>query len=183
MRDELGLALLQLARGAINGHFGAAAEPVPDLPELREPGATFVTLMHRDRLRGCIGSLVACQMLADDVRDNARGAAFRDPRFPPLSDREWPATRVEVSLLTRPELLQFKDEADALEQMRPGVDGIIFAAGGRRATFLPQVWEQLPAARDFLAQLRIKAGLPPDYWSPEIRLERYEVRKWKENSS
>jgi AmmeMemoRadiSam system protein A len=182
MSDELGTALLQLARGAIGGHFGTSPAKVPDLPALWEPGATFVTLMQGDRLRGCIGSLAACQPLVDNVRDNACNAAFRDPRFLPLSREEWEETRVEVSLLTRPEPMQFKDEADALAQLRPGVDGIIFSAGGRRATFLPQVWEQLPEPAEFMAHLKTKAGLPADYWGSDVLLERYEVRKWKESA-
>lgn len=181
--DKLGAALLKLAREAIEGHFGGPPDPVPDLPELREPGATFVTLMQGDRLRGCIGSLLACQPLADDVRDNACNAAFRDPRFPPLDSRDWAQTRVEVSLLTRPEPMQFKDEADALAQLRPGIDGVIFSVGGRRSTFLPQVWEQLPEPAEFMAHLKRKAGLPADYWGPDVRLERYAVRKWKEAAS
>lgn len=183
MRDELGTALLQLARGVIAGRFGTPPAEVPDLPELREPGATFVTLMQGDRLRGCIGSLAACQPLADNVRDNACNAAFRDPRFPPMSSREWAQTRVEVSLLTRPEPVQFKDEGDALAQLRPGIDGVVFAAGGRRATFLPQVWEQLPDRHDFMAHLKLKAGLPADYWGEDVALERYQVQKWKEEDS
>lgn len=182
MNDELGTALLQLARGAIGGHFGIPPAEVPNLPALREPGATFVTLMQGKQLRGCIGSLAACQPLADNVRDNACSAAFRDPRFAPLSNREWAETRVEVSLLTKPEPMQFKDEADALAQLRPGVDGVVFSACGRRSTFLPQVWEQLPEPAEFMTHLKMKAGLPADYWGDDVELERYEVRKWKEDS-
>lgn len=177
--SELGEILLRLARDAIGEHFGETPASVPDLPELREAGATFVTLTRDGRLRGCIGSLEAHRPLADDVRGNARAAAFRDPRFPPLSAAEWPGTKVEVSLLTVPEAMTFRDQADALAQLRPGIDGIVLSAGHRRATFLPQVWEQLPEAAAFLAQLKAKAGLPADYWGPDIRLERYAVRKWK----
>lgn len=181
MPDELGRALLQLARNAIGEHFGEPPQAIPDLPALREPGATFVTLMLGGQLRGCIGSLAASQPLADDVRDNACNAAFRDPRFPPLDRHEWEKTRVEVSLLSRPEPLPFKDEADALAQLRPGIDGVVLTAAGRRSTFLPQVWEQLPDPADFMAQLKLKARLPADYWGPDVRIERYEVRKWKED--
>lgn len=178
--DELGRLLIRLARGAIAGRFGAAPVVIPDLPQLREPGATFVTLMLESALRGCIGSLTARRPLIEDVQENACGAAFRDPRFPPLTDREWPTTRVEVSLLTAPEALEFGSEAEALASLRPGVDGVVLSAEGRRSTFLPQVWDQLPEPADFLAQLKVKAGLPRNYWSAEIRLECYQALKWKE---
>ncbi|HOX60168.1 MAG TPA: AmmeMemoRadiSam system protein A, partial [Verrucomicrobiota bacterium] len=137
-------------------------------------------LTQRGELRGCIGSLEAWRALGQDVQENARAAAFRDPRFAPLSEDELPITRVEVSLLTTPEPMSFRDEADALAQLRPNMDGIIFTAGSRRATFLPQVWEQLSEPADFMARLKQKAGLPAGYWGPDVRLERYTVRKWKE---
>lgn len=178
---DLGSALLRLARDAIAGRFGLPATAArDDPPELGEPGATFVTLMQDGDLRGCIGTLLPHQSLANDVRENACNAAFRDPRFPPLTLQEWARTKVEVSLLTPPQPMQFKDEADALAQLRPGIDGIVLIAGYRRATFLPQVWEQLPTPSEFLAHLKRKAGLPADYWGPDVQLERYEVRKWKE---
>lgn len=176
----LGQTLLVLAHDAIAGAFGAAARPFEDLPALHTPGATFVTLTRQGALRGCIGSLCAYRPLLDDVRENARHAAFSDPRFLPVTAEEWPHLRVEVSLLTPALPLSFRDEADALAQLRPLVDGVIFSARGRRATFLPQVWEQLPSPGEFMAHLKQKAGLPPDYWSPEVKLERYQVEKWKE---
>jgi AMMECR1 domain-containing protein len=91
-----------------------------------------------------------------------------------------PATRVEVSLLTPPQAMSFASEADALGQLRPNIDGVIFTAGARRSTFLPQVWEQLPEPADFLARLKEKAGLSAAYWSSDVRLQRYSVKKWKE---
>ncbi|MCH2221792.1 MAG: AmmeMemoRadiSam system protein A [Dechloromonas sp.] len=179
---DLGDALLILARNAIASQLGQAARPTDDLPALREPGATFVTLTQQGQLRGCIGSLEAWRPLGVDVRENALAAAFRDPRFPPLVAAELPLTRVEVSLLTPAIALPFTDEADALAQLRPGEDGIIFSCGSRRATFLPQVWEQLPDPALFMAHLKQKAGLPAAYWGPDVRLERYGVTKWKEAS-
>lgn len=179
--DELGNALLRHARAAIAEALGEAAPAAPDLAGLHDPGATFVTLTQGGELRGCIGSLEAHRPLLDDVRANARAAALRDPRFPPLMASELQRTRVEVSLLTPAEPLPVGSEADACRQLRPGVDGVILSAGGRRATFLPQVWEQLPAPADFLARLRQKAGLPANYWGPDVRLARYAVRKWKED--
>jgi len=179
--SELGTCLLMLARQAIAGHFGrATGNPAVDRPELHENGATFVTLTQQGRLRGCIGTLEAWRPLAIDVRENALAAAFRDPRFAPLNADEVDRTRVEVSLLTPPAALVFTDEANALAQLRPNIDGVIFSAGRRRATFLPQVWEQLPEPALFMAHLKEKAGLPASYWGSDVRLERYGVEKWKE---
>lgn len=178
--EALGSALLTLARNAIGGRFGKPASPVADLPELAEPGASFVTLTQDGRLRGCIGSLEAYRPLAADVAGNAIAAAFQDPRFAPLDAGEFAPTRVEVSLLTPSEALVFSDEADALAQLRPGIDGVILMRGQRRATFLPQVWDSLPEPRQFMAQLKLKAGLPADYWDGQMTLARYGVRKWKE---
>jgi AmmeMemoRadiSam system protein A len=177
---DLGTTLLVLARNAIAAHFGLPGAAIGDLPELHANAATFVTLTQRGQLRGCIGSLQAWRPLLQDVQDNARNAAFRDPRFAPLGEAELPLTRVEVSLLTPAEPMNFRDEGDALAQLRPQIDGVILSAGGHRATFLPQVWEQLPDPAEFMARLRQKAGLPADYWGPDVRLERYGVRKWKE---
>lgn len=179
--NDPGNTLLTLARNAIAARFGQPPAPVAvDGPELAKMGATFVTLTQRGELRGCIGSLEAWRPLGQDVQENARAAAFRDPRFQPLNVDELPITRVEVSLLSAAEPIHFRDEGDALAQLRPNIDGVIFSAGSRRATFLPQVWEQLSEPADFMARLKQKAGLPAGYWGPDVRLERYTVRKWKE---
>ncbi|UCV16797.1 AmmeMemoRadiSam system protein A [Quatrionicoccus australiensis] len=189
--SDLGSSLLTLARHAITSRFVEsgllAHQPglppgTVDLPELHKMGATFVTLSQRGQLRGCIGSLEAWRPLLQDVQENARAAAFRDPRFKPLGVDELGRTRVEVSLLTPATPIQFASEADALAQLQPGRDGIIFTAGGRRSTFLPQVWEQLPEPADFMAHLKQKAGLPATYWGDDVRLERYAVMKWQENT-
>lgn len=180
MDNALGLTLLIRARNAIAGEFGIAPHPEPDHPALQEPGATFVTLTQSGQLRGCIGSLEAHRPLADDVKANARFAAFHDPRFAPLTEAELARTRVEVSLLTPAVPMTFSDEADAIRQLQPGVDGMIFECYGRRGTFLPQVWESLPEPRQFLAHLKQKAGFSLDFWSPDVKLYRYEVQKWKE---
>lgn len=177
---ELGNTLLRLARNAITSRFGLPQATTTDCPELHSPGAVFVTLTRNGQLRGCIGSLEAWRPLSEDVRENAIAAAFRDPRFKPLCAEELPAIRVEVSLLEAPVAMNCRDEADALARLRPGVDGIILSAGRHRATFLPQVWEQLPEPVAFLARLKEKAGLPAGYWGPDVRLERYAVTKWKE---
>ncbi|MDP1652859.1 MAG: AmmeMemoRadiSam system protein A [Rhodocyclaceae bacterium] len=180
MDDKLGSALLIHARNAIAGEFGIAAQPEPDHPALHEPGATFVTLTQNCQLRGCIGSLEAWRPLAEDVKSNAKSAASRDPRFAPLAASELARTRVEISLLTPAVPLEFADEDDAIRQLRPGIDGMIFECNGQRGTFLPQVWENLPDPRDFFAHLKQKAGFAPDFWSPDVKLYRYEVQKWKE---
>ncbi|WP_306603542.1 AmmeMemoRadiSam system protein A [Azonexus sp.] len=178
--DELGNTLLRLARNAIGEKFGLTPKPAVDLPTLHENAATFVTLTQQGALRGCIGSLEAWRPLLEDVQANARNAAFHDPRFMPLSACEFSYTHVEVSLLTPAEAMQFKDEADALSQFRPLIDGVILSKGGKRATFLPQVWEQLPEPEVFLAHLKEKAGLPANYWGQDLCLLRYTVKKWKD---
>jgi len=178
--DALGTSLLCLARNAIGHRFSLPPSPVAELSEHHLPGATFVTLTQHGELRGCIGSLEAHCPLAEDVSENALAAAFRDPRFAPLLAGEFEHTRIEVSLLTPATPLQFSDEHDALRQLRPGLDGIVLQHGSRRATFLPQVWESLPTPKQFLRQLKHKAGLPEDFWDAEIALFRYGVRKWKE---
>jgi len=140
---------------------------------LREHRATFVTLHMNDELRGCIGTLEAHQPLVHDVVHNARLAAFHDPRFSPVSNREFPLLQTHISVLSLPEPVHFESEEDLLDQLRPGVDGLILTASGHRGTFLPSVWESLPQARDFWLHLKNKAGLPKNYWNNNIRVERY----------
>jgi AmmeMemoRadiSam system protein A len=176
----LGAALIAAARGAIEGAFGRLDHRARPHAALEEPGATFVTLEQDGELRGCIGSLVAHRKLAVDVRENALAAAFRDPRFAPLTSRELEATTVEVSLLAPPAAFDVAGEDDLLSRLEPGVDGIVIELGARRATFLPQVWESLPDPRDFVGALKRKAGLPADFWSPEVRVSRYTVARWHE---
>ena len=177
----LGRALVSQARKAIADALGLAAPAGIDHPDFAKRGATFVTLTIDGELRGCIGSLNAHRALGLDIHDNAVAAALRDPRFPPLSPAEFGRVRIEVSLLTEPEFLEFRDEADALAQLVPGRDGVIFFNGCQKATFLPQVWEQLPDRRSFMAALKQKARLPADFWGPNVMLARYRVHKWKEN--
>ena len=184
---ERGRVLLALAREAIAAALHvpppAARWPAAELeaPWLRAPGACFVTLTRQGRLRGCIGSVRARRPLVDDVRANARAAALSDPRFPQLTAGELPDTRIEVSLLSAASPLPAASEEEALAALRPGIDGIILEIGGEtHATFLPQVWENLPSPRDFLAHLKHKAGLSPGFWSPDLRLHRYTVTKWVE---
>jgi AmmeMemoRadiSam system protein A len=180
--EERGKVLLRIARAALAQALGGPqAAAMPDEPWLHAPGATFVTLRRADgELRGCVGSIEAHRPLAEDVAHNAVAAAFHDGRFPPLAPRELPEISLEVSLLSPPEPLPALSEAEALRVLRPGIDGVILEYRGRRGTFLPQVWEQLPTPRAFLDHLATKAGLPPGFWAPEVRLSRYTVQKWEE---
>jgi AmmeMemoRadiSam system protein A len=180
-RADLGAALVGRARNAIASTLDLPDRaPEPWHPALSGPGATFVTLRRRGALRGCIGRIEPepGRSLDDDVRRNARGAAFEDPRFPPLDEREWDGLDVEVSLLGPVEPIRAGDEDAAIAALRPGEDGVILEWRGRRATFLPQVWEQLPDAREFLTALRAKAGLSGDDWQPDLSIGRYRVEKF-----
>ncbi|MGD9833200.1 MAG: AmmeMemoRadiSam system protein B [Piscinibacter sp.] len=178
--DPLGAALLARARNAIADALGLPTGPEPGHHALDEPGATFVTLRRGGELRGCIGTLEAQRPLAHDVRLHALGAAFRDSRFAPLAAWEFESLEIEVSLLDPSEPIAASSEAEALRALQPGVDGVVLEYRGRHATFLPQVWEQLPAPVDFLAALKRKAGLPEDFWTEALRLARYRVRKFAE---
>jgi MEMO1 family protein len=178
---QAGATLLGIARGAIEERLFDRKPAWFDAPWLGQPGATFVTLLKDGELRGCIGSLQAARPLGEDVAENALGAAFRDPRFPALSAEEWPQCRVEVSLLSAPKALRFADEADLLRQISPGEDGLILEADGRRATFLPQVWEGVPDKRAFLDELLRKAGLAADTPLTRCGISRYRVMKFGVN--
>lgn len=169
--------LLEVARASIQHGLrrGRALTVNPaDYPEtLRPLRATFVTLEIGGQLRGCIGALTAYLPLVQDVATHAHAAAFKDPRFPELRPDEFPKLEVFISVLSPPEPMRFDSEEDLLAQMRPEVDGLILQFRQHRATFLPAVWENLPDPHVFLAQLKHKAGLPLDFWSPELRVERY----------
>jgi len=123
---------------------------------------------------------MAHRPLLEDIKENAIAAAFRDPRFSPMTAYEFEYTQVEISLLSTAEPMAFADERDALTQLRPHVDGVIFEYGRYRSTFLPQVWEQLPDPVEFMAHLKYKAGLSTTFWAQEVKLSRYTVQKWKQ---
>lgn len=177
---QLGAALLARARNVIAAGLGLAMAAEPEHPALATPGASFVTLRREGELRGCIGSLQAHRALGDDVRAHAMAAAFADPRFDPLAPDEYVDLEIEVSVLGTAEWLAAASEAQVHRLLRPGIDGVILEWRGRRATFLPQVWEQLPEPADFLRALKRKAGLPADFWAADLRLARYAVRKFVE---
>ena len=178
--ETAGSTLLAMARDAIEAQLSGKPRKANTAWWLSQAGATFITVTKNDELRGCIGSLQAARALGEDVAQNAVAAAFHDPRFAAMSAAEWPQCRVEVSLLSTPKPLRFADEADLLAQIQAGEDGVILECDGKRATFLPQVWEDLPDKRAFLAHLLKKAGLPLDTRFTRCRISRYRVHKWKE---
>jgi len=180
-REIDGRTLLGLARSAVGEALGNGSVAVPDEPWLKETRATFVTLSQDGKLRGCIGSLQPTRALGEDVVANAANAALADRRFSPLKPDELSAIEMEVSLLSAPTLVQFADANELMAQLRPGTDGVILAADGRRGTYLPQVWEQLPDPVQFLASLQQKAGIPADTRLTRCQVWRYQVRKWKES--
>lgn len=177
---SLGPALLARAHNSIASRLGFAHEVEPSHAALGRPGATFVSLHEAGgALRGCIGRLAPERALDEDVRRNAEAAAFADPRFAPLKPREWHGLQIEVSLLgpARP-LAPGGSRHEALRALRPGTDGVILEWRGRRATFLPQVWEQLAEPAAFVGALARKAGLPADFWAEDLRLARYRVQRF-----
>lgn len=179
--NHTGRVLIPIARSAISSAFGKAGfHADEDLPWLHEKGASFVTLVQNKKLRGCIGTLEAHRPLLIDVKFNAQAAAFRDSRFLPLAEHELESTHIEISLLSPMQPIEFTDERDALAQLQPNIDGVVFEFGHHRSTFLPQVWEQLPDVALFMGHLKNKAGLNPEFWDEEVKLFRYSVQKWKE---
>lgn len=177
---EAGRLLLPLARQAIGERWGRSFDQRLSAQWLADPGASFVTLTDADRLRGCIGSLRAYRTLGADVQANAYAAAFADSRFAALSEPEFERIRIEVSVLGVAEQLDASSRAAACRQLRPGIDGVIVASHDRRATFLPQVWQQLPDPDAFIDALLRKAGLPTDSWDASIELFSYRVQAWQE---
>lgn len=178
--------LLELARPSI--HQGLeTGRPKPVNPaEWPEPlqvhRASFVTLYHLNgNLRGCIGAIEAYQPLVQDVAEHAYAAAFRDPRFPPVTADELDVIRLSISVLTVPEPMDVTSESDLLAQVTPGKDGLILEDGPHRSTFLPAVWSSLETPESFLRELKRKAGLGPDYWSPTIQFRRYRTESFGED--
>ncbi len=176
--------LLRLARESIRYGLESGKPLMLDissLPEsLQQTRASFVTLHEHGQLRGCIGSIIPTRPLALDVSHNAFAAAFKDPRFPPVQASELNDLDIEISILSMPEPIEFSSEEDLLEKIRPEIDGLILKEGPYSGTFLPSVWEQIPDKREFLRQLKRKAGLPTDYWSPTIRVFRYTTDSFSE---
>lgn len=177
-----GQVLLPIARATIDQRLGGNSAALNTaLPAwVNQKGASFVTLTQSGQLRGCIGTLEPYRSLLEDVKENAVSAATRDPRFQRMHHDELAYTDIELSVLSPLEAMAFNSEKNALAQLRPGVDGIIFEWHGRRSTFLPQVWEQLPNPAEFMGHLKMKAGLPSNFWAEDVNLARYTVSKWRE---
>jgi AmmeMemoRadiSam system protein A len=174
-------SLLKLAREAIICNLdGKNLEVNKDIiKKYSEKGACFVTLTQNGELRGCIGSLEARQELYKDVIENALNASFNDYRFTPLKKEELDKIKIEISILTKPKKLDYQDENDLLKKLSPDM-GIILTKHMRSATFLPQVWDQLPDKIEFLKHLSTKAGLKKDDWK-DADYQYYTVEKVKEN--
>ncbi|HZP93019.1 MAG TPA: AmmeMemoRadiSam system protein A [Burkholderiales bacterium] len=179
-QSDKGQVLLGIARAAIARRFGLWLEADEQADFLHSPAASFVTLKQEGRLRGCIGSLEPRRTLLEDVRANAQAAAFQDPRFTPLAPAELNRIDIEVSVLSALSPVRFRDERDAISELRAGEDGVVLAWRDKRGTFLPQVWESLPEPAAFLSELKRKAGLAAEFWAEDVRLYRYTVDKWSE---
>ncbi|NPA90899.1 MAG: AmmeMemoRadiSam system protein A [Chloroflexi bacterium] len=185
LSEEEGQILVRIARRTLEDTLLRGRVYEPDLealpPALRRKGASFVTLTQGGNLRGCIGSVIAHQPLALDVRDNAIKAALADPRFPPMRPEELPYTDIEVSVLTPPMPLEYRTPEELLEKIIPGKHGLLLVNNGYRGLFLPQVWEKIPDKVTFLEQLSLKAGLPMDAWrDPNTQIFVFEVQDFHE---
>ncbi len=187
--EEQGQRLVQVARRTIAAKLGTldeAGKVVPDRdladPAFREKRGTFVTLKTKGQLRGCMGCLTPSETILEGIQRNAINAAFNDPRFPALTLIELDQAAIDISILSNPRELEYSEGSDLLEKLRPTIDGVIINKGLARATFLPQVWEQLPRPQDFLAHLCRKAGLSPDEWKRgELGVSIYQVQYFHEN--
>ncbi len=174
---DFGQALLDLAEESITHGLTSgrplAVSPADYAEQLRRPVASFVTLHLDGKLRGCTGSVSARRPLAEDVAINAYHSAFDDPRFDPVTRHEAPRLEVEISLLTEAEPMAFSTQDDLIGQIVPERDGLILEHDGTRGLFLPQVWDEVLDAKDFLDHLKVKAGLKKNFWSPDIRVSRF----------
>ena len=176
--------LLRLARAAIAQHWQQAPAPQIDAadftPHLTAKRACFVTLTLGTRLRGCIGGLQATRALVEEVALRAEEAAFHDPRFEPLEPHELDQLTLHIAVLDPLQPLPCRDRSDLIDQLRPGIDGLLIADGDARATFLPAVWQTLPDKHVFVSQLLLKAGLPADHWSSTLRIHRFTCSSFSE---
>ncbi len=181
LTDEVKRYLLRLARRSLEASVNNEAFPLPeDSPEAaRGHRGCFVTLTMAGELRGCIGYIEPIRPLFQAAMENARNAALADPRFPGVLPEELPEIKIELSVLSQPTLLEYKNPADLLKKIEPQVDGIILQSGPHQATFLPQVWEQLPDRVQFLEHLSRKAGMARDGWKTSI-VKRYRAEHFSE---
>ena len=192
LSPEQGRLLVKLARQTLMERLGRKV-PQDNIDSLNEALAdpcfqiscgTFVTLKIKGQLRGCIGNLTASESLISGIRRNALNAAFHDPRFAALSASELDRVEIEVSILTEPKPLNYRESADLLKKLRPKVDGVTICLGHASATFLPQVWEQLPNPQDFLSHLCMKAGLAADAWkNRRLEVSTYQAQCFEEHAA
>jgi uncharacterized protein len=185
LTEAQGETLLLEARKTINNRLSGKKDTPQDKKEMptvfNEKRGTFVTLTNRGNLRGCIGHIIPQESLIEGIRENAINAAFRDPRFSPMTQDEWKNVHIEISILTEPKPLAYTDGKDLLNKLRPGIDGVIIKKGFRQSTFLPQVWEQLPDTKAFLNHLCLKAGLSGNAWEKgDLEVSTYQVQAFEE---
>jgi AmmeMemoRadiSam system protein A len=185
LSEDEGKYLLRVARETIKNRLGNIEEPHinwKEIPEkFQERLGTFVTVTIEDNLRGCIGHIIPRESLIEGIKENAINAAFKDPRFHPLTKEEFYRIEIEISILTSPQELSYTGAEDLLKKLRPGIDGVIIKKGFYEATFLPQVWEQLSDKEEFLSHLCLKAGLSPDSWKKEkLHVSTYQVQAFEE---
>lgn len=188
LSEDEGKRLLEVARKTIKDRLFNLEGPQvdwKDVPEtFQKKLGNFVTINIEGNLRGCIGHIIPRYPLIEGIRENAINAAFKDPRFPPLTKGEFDRIELEISILTPPKELPYTDAEDLLRKLRPGTDGLIIKQGFHEATFLPQVWEQLPKKEDFLSHLCLKAGLSSDSWKTEkLQISTYQVQAFEEGKS
>ena len=183
LTKEEGEYLLSIARKTIEARLfnRDITHEGPENKRYLEKLGTFVTLTINNDLRGCIGHIIPQETLIEGIRVNAINAAFKDPRFPPLSKGEWDRVKVEISILTEPSPLKYNDAEELLLKLRPGIDGLIIEKGYQSATFLPQVWDQLPDKEEFLRHLCMKAGLSANEWKKgTLTVFIYQVQAFEE---
>lgn len=187
--EAQGAVLIRLARQTLMARLGVAVDPAAQAALEKaleasiygEVRGTFVTLTMAGQLRGCIGHLTGVATVAASVRQNAVSAGFHDPRFTALTAAELEDVEIEISILTEPRPLEYTDAEDLIRHLRPQVDGVILSHRGASATFLPQVWQQLPAAEAFLSHLCMKAGLSAERWQGgDLEVSTYQVQPFEE---
>jgi uncharacterized protein len=190
LTGDTGLWLLQTARQVIRGELEKKGridtdKLIPEAPDpvIKENRGVFVTLHKNSELRGCIGNIEPVKSIFDGVVDNAKNAAFRDSRFHPLTAAELEDVTIEVSILTRPEKIEYTDYQDLIKKIRPGIDGVMIRKNHQGATFLPQVWEQLKEPEAFFSHLSMKAGFSADEWKAgSLEVLTYQVQKFEEGT-
>lgn len=174
--------LKDIAAAAIEFGLQYDRPPKPDISHLphalRETGACFVSIYKKGELRGCVGTVMAHRPLAEDANHNGFSAAFNDPRFAPLKAAEWAHCQLHLAVLDEPQPIFVKDQQDLLDKLTPGVDGVILSSGNKRATFLPQVWQQLPDKQEFISHLKQKAGLGFDEWPVNLKIQLYQTQSF-----